>query len=205
MKALWLALALVGCGGAPVRVSLEPPAKPPTAKEYVDELKRWTRHGHIISDFDETLTVDATLHAPEFREAFAEKWIDVYRMNESDAAAARAKMKADIADVWELHAETSTHIYDVNEFNTTKSPWRVTLVDDRNRSISTTDIKLDRSRREVTLVLYPYATLFSRSWKMRFPRNLPDGSPLITADTKSLVLRIAGPAGSVDLVWDLQR
>ena len=92
-------------------------------------------------------------------------------MNEEDAAKLRAKLTADVADVWELHAEVATHKYEVNEFNTAtnKSPWRVTLVDEKNRAVSTTDIKLDRGRREVTGELYPYLTIFSRGWKMRFP------------------------------------
>ncbi len=207
MRRALVALCLVaGCGGAPPRVSLEPVSQAPPASSYVDELKKWTRHGHIIADFDETLAVDATLHSPEFRAAYAEKFIAVYKMNEEDAAKQRAKLAAEVADVWELHAEIATHTYEVNEFNTAtnKSPWRVTLIDEKNRAVSTTDIKLDRGRREVISALYPYLTTFSRGWKLRFPRNLPDGTPLVTAETRELTMRIAGPQGSVDLTWTLK-
>jgi len=68
-------------------------AEPPPASQYVDELKRYTRHGHVIADFDEALTVDATLHAPQFRAAYAEKWIDTYKLNAEDAAKKRADLE----------------------------------------------------------------------------------------------------------------
>ena len=62
-----LVLCLSACVTSNTIVSLGPPAPPPTAKEYVDVLKRWTRHGDLRSDFDATIIVDATFRSPEFR------------------------------------------------------------------------------------------------------------------------------------------
>ena len=205
MKWLAAALLVAGCASAPPKVSLAPPSSQPSANDYVDELKTWTRHGHVIYDFDEALTVDATLHAPQFRAAYAEKWIDVYRLNAEDAAKKRVELNAEIADLWELHVETSTHFYQINDFTQGKGIWRVTLIDDKGRAIQPVDLRLSVNKRDVDLAFYPYASIFSRGWRFRFPRTLADGSPLVTGDTKFIALRIAGPQGSTDLVWELQR
>jgi hypothetical protein len=199
-----LLLLLAGCAGAPPKVSLAPSPAPPPAKRYVEELKRFSRHGHILSDLDETLTLDATLMAPEFVAAQAEKWIDLYKLNDVDGAALRAKRQAETADVWELHIESSGHRYEVNDFGPRLSPWRIRLVDEHDRAVAPIEVKSDRTPRDVVLAFYPYGTLFSRSWTVRFPRVLPDGTPLVGPDTRALIFRVSGPAGVVDLTWRLK-
>lgn len=200
----WLVALVLVTGCAKPAVSLKPPATPLSARAYVDVLKRFTRHGHVIDDFDETITVDVTLHGPEFRSAFAEKWIEVYKIGPDEAAQVREQLGAEVADTWELHLETSSHTWDVDNLIASKKVWRVALLDDKGREIAPREIKLDKTRREVIEVFYPYANIFSRSWKIRFPRTLPDGTPLVQPDTKSLTLRIAGPKGSMDLVWEVK-
>jgi hypothetical protein len=202
---LLLAILLAGCASSPkVVVSLDPPAAQPTAKDYVNLLKRWTRHGHIIADFDEALSVDATLHSPEFRAAYAEKFIDVYKLSPDDAARKRAELAAQIANIWEIHLNTAGHTWEVNEMLPSKKQWRLQLVDDKGRAVESSEVKLVRDRIEVEQEFYPQAGIFTRAWNVRFPRLMPDGSPLVGPDTKSLTLRIAGPKGSVDLVWRLR-
>lgn len=203
MKRVLVFALLCGCASAP-KVSLEPPSSPPTAKDYVDELKRWTRHGHVIADFDEALTVDATMHAPEFRAAYVEKYIDVYKLAPDEAARKRVELNGQIANLWEFHFTTSGHTWEVNELLPTKKQWKLQLLDDKSRAVEATLVKLIRDRIEVEEKFYPLTSIFTRGWQVQFPRNLPDGSPLVTADTKSLTLRIAGPKGDIDLVWQLK-
>jgi hypothetical protein len=200
-----LAILLAACASSPkVKVSLDPPSAPMTAKQYVDQLKRWSRHGHAIADFDEALSVDATMHSPEFRAAYAEKFIDVYKLSPDDAARKRAELLAQIATIWEFHLNTSGHTWEVNEMLPSKKQWRLQLVDDKGRAVEATEVKLVRDRIEVEQEFYPQAGIFTRAWTVRFPRLMPDGSPLVNPDTRSLTLRIAGPKGDVALVWLLR-
>jgi hypothetical protein len=201
--ALALAVGAASCAGTPAHVSLEEPRKWPRADDYVDELKRWTRYGHVRNDFDESLDVSATMRSAEFRAAYAEKWIDVYRVGRGDAERLRMELLNDGADTLEFHVETSAHNYSLNEFGA-KSAWRVSVLDDRGREVTTHDVRPPKDKREVIAAFYPYASLFSRSWRFRFPRLLPDGSPLVTPETRSLTLRFAGPDGWTDLVWLLR-
>ena len=200
-----LALALVaGCGGAAPYVSLEPPQRAPKASEYVDVLKRWTRHAQLLDDFDQALTVNATLRSPEFRAAYAAKWIALFRIGPDDAAATRDKLLSDGGDNWELYVETSMHRYELNEFASPKTVWRVALVDDKGHEETTRDIHPSTVRPELDAEFYPYLTIFSRGWRIRFPKLRSDGTPMVGPDTRSLTLRISGPPGSVDLTWTIK-
>jgi hypothetical protein len=198
------ALALAGCASAPVKVSLAEPSPPPTSKDYVDELKRWTRHAHLRNDFDQALDVDATLRSPEFRHAFAAKYIDIYKIGAENQTRVRGEILSDGADTYEFHVETATHDYALNDLTSAKTVWRVTLVDDQGHEVQPSKVTGLKERRALDEEFYPYASIFSRGWTMRFPRTRLDGSPLVGSDTKALTLRFAGPQGSVDLVWVLK-
>jgi hypothetical protein len=201
--ALFVALAFAGCG-AP-RVSLDDPKQAAKPADYIDTLKMWTRHGHLMDDFDTALDVDATLHSPEFRAAYTEKWIQVYRVGPSEAARVRGELLKESTENWEFHVETSAHYYHLNDLSTNRSVWRVALFDDNGHEATAKNISSDGGKkREIDLEFYPYANVFSRGWKVRFPRQLADGTPLGGPGTKTLTLRIAGPQGSMDLVWNLK-
>jgi hypothetical protein len=198
------AILVAGCASAPVKVSLAEPAPPPTAKDYVAELKKWTRHAHLRNDFDQALDVDATLRSPEFRHAFASKYIDIYKIGEENRPKVRGEILADGADTYEFHVETATHDYALNDLTSAKTVWRVTLLDDQGHEVQPSAVNGLRERRALDQEFYPYATIFSRGWQIRFPRARLDGAPLIGADTKAVTLRFAGPQGTVDLVWVLK-
>jgi hypothetical protein len=198
---LLVGLVVAGCAAGNQIVSLAPPSPAPKAKDYVDQVKRWHRHGDLRADFDATLIVDAVPFSPEFQAAYVAKYLDVYKVTESGREAVTQKIVGGIGEGWVFHVETQAHTYEVTDLKPPKSIWRVTLIDDRGREVSTQTVTLDPSRPEVLQVFYPYTTIFARAWRVTFPRQLPDGSDLVGPDTKSLTLRIAGPPGSIDLIW----
>ena len=198
-----LAALLCGCSYASKVVSLDEPRTAPLARDYVDQVKRWSRHGDVRSDFDATIIVDATWHSPEFRAAYIAKYLDVYKVN----TGARAQVTASIPtapEAWEFHLESQTHTWEINELKPPKSMWRMTLIDDRGREVAASEVKLENTRPEFLQTFYPYTGIFSRPWRVLFPRALPDGTALIGPETKSLTMRIAGPQGAVDLTWRLK-
>jgi hypothetical protein len=204
LAALVAGWAIVGCASAPIVVSLGEPSPPPTAKDYVDQLKRWTRHAHLRNDFDQALDIDATLRSPEFREAYAAKYILIYRIGDENKAHTRGEILADGADSYEFHVETATHDYAFNDLTSAKTIWRITLIDDQGHEVTPLRVVGLKERRALDQEFYPYSNIFSRGWTVRFPRARADGSPLVGGDTRSLTLRVAGPQGSVDLVWALK-
>jgi len=199
-----VAVLVAGCASTPVVVSLGEPSPPPTSKDYVNQLKKWTRHAHLRNDFDQALDVDATLRSPEFREAFAAKYIEIYRIGSENQAHTRGEILSDGADSYEFHIETATHDYALNDLTSAKTVWRLTLVDDEGHEVQPTRVVGQKERRTLDEQFYPYVNIFSRGWTVRFPRTRIDGSPLVGGETKALTLRFAGPQGSVDLVWVLK-
>ena len=202
--ALVAACLVLGCASAPVVVSLGEPSPPPTSKDYVNQLKKWTRHAHLRSDFDEALDVDATLRSPEFRDAYAAKYIELFKIGPENQAHTRGELLSDGADTYEFHVETATHDYALNDLTSAKTVWRLTLVDDEGHEVQPTRVTPVKERRKLDEEFYPYVSIFSRGWTVRFPRTRADGTPLVGSDTKALTLRFAGPQGSVDLVWVLK-
>ncbi len=197
-------LALVaGCAGNSKIVSLAEPAIAPPVKSYVDEIKAWSRHGDMLHDFDATIIVDATMHSPEFRAAYIGKYLDVYKVGDNTRELAVAGIP-NAPDSYEFHVETQTHAWEINELKPPKSLWRITLIDDRGREVTASSVKLEKTRPEFLQIFYPYSNLWARPWRILFPRNLDDGTPLVTPETKTLTMRIAGPAGNVDLLWRLK-
>jgi hypothetical protein len=195
---------LCNCAASTPQVSLAPPAPPPAARDYTSQLKKWTRHGDIRADFDNTIGIDATFHSPEFQEAYAAKWAEVYKLDPPEAARVKAQLLAAIADHYEFYVETSAHTYALNDLGSSKTIWRVSLRDDGGREVVASEIAAAREQRELLMAFYPYAGPWGRGWRVRFPRVLGDQSPLVGENAKSMVLRIAGPPGSVDLVWRLK-
>ncbi len=204
LLAVLLAPLAAGCASTPIKVSLGEPSPQPSAKDYVDELKRWTRHAHLRSDFDQALDVDATFRSPEFRAAYAAKYIDLYRIGAENQPHTRGAILSEGADSYEFHVETATHDYNLNDLTSAKSVWRVTLLDDQGHEVTPAHVAAIKERLTFDEEFYPYANVFSRGWTLRFPRTRLDGTPLVGSDTKALTLRFAGPQGSVDLVWVLQ-
>jgi len=197
-------LALAGCASAPVKVSLAEPAPPPTAKDYVDELKRWTRHAHLRNDFDQALDVDATLRSPEKVRRVPGRGMVRSEIGSENQTRVRGEILADGADTYEFHVETATHDYALNDLTSAKTVWRVTLLDDAGHEVQPSSVSGLKERRALDQEFYPYASIFSRGWQSRFPRARLDGAPLVGGDTKSLTLRFAGPQGTVDLIWLLK-
>jgi hypothetical protein len=201
--ALALAIFFAACAPPP-RVSFAPPQVVPPERDYVKLLKRWSRHAEVRSDFDATLIADATLHGPEFNEVYSAKWSHVYALPPPEAARVRAQLMADTADHFLFYVETATHKFELNDLGSPKTMWRVSLVNDQGREVLPTEIKAAREHRELDMEFYPYVTVFSKGWRMRFPHAFADGTPFIGVDTHAITLRIAGPPGVADLVWKLE-
>jgi hypothetical protein len=201
-SALLSASLLLACA-KPGPVSLNDATQSFTRKDYADQLKKWTRNGHVIYDFDEAMNVDATLRSPEFRSAYAAKYLEDYQIVPENRERIRGEILSDGADSFEFHVETATHDYDINDLTGARTVWRVTLIDAAGHEVKPSTITPDKSKRPLEMEFYPYATQFSRGWRLRFPRALADGTPLVGGNDK-LTLRFAGPPGVVDLVWQIQ-
>jgi hypothetical protein len=202
-RMLWALPLLCGCAPRPWTVSLAPPEIAPRASDYFKVYERWTRHGGLRRDFDVALDVDATFKGPEFRAAFAEKYLELYEITPSAAPQIRAEQYGS-DDQYEFQLETIAHNWELNDFTTRKTIWRLALLNDLNYEVTPSEIKLLRDRPEKLIAFYPTIGTFTKSWRVRFPKRRADGEPLVSSGAASLRLRISGPLGTIDLLWKLK-
>ena len=199
--ARWAGLALVGvlsaCAGPPRPLSLQPP-EDVGAVDYQDVLGRWTRSETIFDGLYSVAYLHATLHAPELRRAFLQRFPDAYGRGSEEAR--RLTLADPAAEThWEFFLSASTAKYQWNDLADEDSIWRITLRSDDGPEVDATvrAIPLNANLR----VFYPYLTPFSNGYGLEFPLTTPEGAPLIGPETRQVVLRISSAIGATELTW----
>src|SRR5260370_25946696 len=161
---------LSGCAGRSQQLSLEPPPRAPSAGNYAEELKRWTRYGQLQHELNSALQVGATFLAPEFRAAFAEKYIALYRIPPTEAPRIRSELVLAGADRWEFYLEVATHRFEMGDLGSERPGWRVSPLDEHQREITTKAIHSQPGPRAHLEAVRPYATDVRQGRSVRFHR-----------------------------------
>ena len=205
---LWLilSLALAGCGGGTPTVSLKPPAKHLRADDYDGQLSRWTRNEKIINlvRLDTPLRVHATLFSPEFVDAYVARHEDLFKISGRERDAMLRGYAQAFKEYFTLVVFAATTDRKWNDLHKKDSVWRVALVNDMRQQVAPIMVKRHLTITETTRVLFPQVEPFYQMYTLRFPRLQEDGRPLVSAGTRSLTLRFAGPLGKTELVWRLR-
>jgi hypothetical protein len=198
-------LGAAGC--APPVLSLSADAEPARVP-YLKTLDRWSRVGRIVSveDLDTPVVVTATLRSRAFQHAFADRYIESYKITdptERDRIYERERAATDSGLsfwVW-----TSFHNYQWNDFRPVAGKWRLALVDEAGQSVeaSAVDQLTTRDLSQPVLLGAPLDR-YSKLWLVRFPAQRSDGQPVVPATAKKIILRAAGPLGQTELTWLLQ-
>jgi len=209
-RGLAIALALsgvVGCRGSGRLVRLETPGQTDeSSKDYDRQLKRWTRRQAvtILKEMNTTLRIYATLQSPAFNNAYVAKRAAMFKLPDEQAAALRKQL----ADVWResypFILVVATHDRKWNDFDKKDSNWRLALFNDKGEQVDATSVEQQRRTTSTDRELFPHLEMFYKLYHVRFPKKLPDGRPLVQADTKRLILRALGSLGQAELRWRIQ-
>jgi hypothetical protein len=167
-----------------------------------DEVRdRWTREATRMHQFDTALDISATLRTWEFREAYAQREIDWFRLEEPRASEVRGRERAEHAAATEVFLAVRTHSEKWNDFAAKQSSWRVVLVDDRGLVSEPVAILHVGKIKPLMRAFFPYADTFAYAYRIRFPKRHADGTLVMGPDTRSIRMKISGPLGKADLVW----
>ena len=199
---LWAACCFaalfVGCATpAPKDVRFSE-AWPETTAPYSEVTKNWTRHGLLMSGYDKSLEVWATVKSPEWRRAYVARRA---KLDGLGPAAHNALLAAEkkVSDArYEVHLRVTT--YERNENNLhqgDKASWRVALVDDKGRRIEATRIRRDRRPVSVVRSFYRHVDDFAESYVAEFPKS----ANVLRTDATKLSLRVSSAQGAVRLTW----
>lgn len=205
----WALVLVLGCAQRePPPVNFGVPTDRFEARDYAEVLGRWTRHDQEVKDIGLVIEAWATLKSPEFREAYVAEYSAVYGLPGADREALRRAQLEAAATHYEFHLVVQTTDFRWNDLEVRDSPWKVTLLDATGAELEPSLLTYEDDLPELyEMRFYPYRTDFSRSYTVRFPKNGPEGErkPFIGPASGRLVLRIAGPLGRAEMVWQAIR
>lgn len=201
-----LAIALlstgIGCAGAPPRVDFVAPSGLVPSKEYPAVHERWTRHVRINHDWDAALDAHVTLLSDEMRAAYAVRLADLRALAPMERQVLVDQQRLEGTHFVEFVIELDTTRYEWNDLSSPQTLWTITLRDSDGREIGRPEVQPVIVKPEQLKELFPPLTPFTRTWRVRFPEQLPDGTRLLSPSTKWVTLRFAGPLGQGDVRWD---
>lgn len=187
---------------APTAISLSATAEP-EGVSFGQSMERWTREGSIVSPvkFDTTLQVAATLRSPAFQAAYAARYAKLYAIHDAGEQTRVAQAEQDfIKNGVVFRVRLAAHDDRLTNLSQSKDFWRLMLLDDRGAHSTPQEITGLGTREQLDAAIFGEAhSVFSKTWLVRFPLPSKDSAP-----PRRLTLRVAGPEGKTDLVWQLE-
>ena len=203
IAALLAALTLAACGTT--AVSIRPAARSFTPDDYDDIYGRWTRaeDEFAFGRLEDILHLTATFESWEFRWAYVIRYAADYALQTEERT---RLLRSSLADAQERHRFFVTMIgnrYRESDLTDERSAWRVLLVDASGRQVRPIEVTHLRRPGAAERVYFPSISVHRQTFRIAFPTQHPDGTPVISPDDSHVVLRFTGAEGRVDLRWDI--
>jgi hypothetical protein len=198
-------LALYGC--AEPKVSLATGPREYVPNDYPQVLKRWTRNESLIvlSELASELNVTATYESWDFRWAYVIRYAADYRLTIDQR---RDLLEHTLRETNDDH-EFYVALYGTNwrwiDLSRPTSAWIVRLIDDQGSETAPAKIEAIPKPGPLEFRYFPYTTVWRRVFRLRFPRQTPDGRPTIANNAQWFGLRFAGAEGNEELRWEIER
>ena len=193
-------LALAGCARVPPSVGEPAPTLRDLDAEraYQQTLARYSDRGEIYALFDTRLFAGATLQTPAFREARVRRQAAFELLPPAKVDALLADEQAQAAQAHELFLGVHVNEQRYDDFEQRDSIWRVVLVTPSGEVTPERVQRLGRADLPMR-AYYPYTGEFWVGYRVRFPLQHADGTPVIPPDAKRVTLRLASTLGQLDL------
>jgi hypothetical protein len=204
MRRLAALVVLLVAGGCQTdkhaRVDFSETPRDYLAKDYPAAYDRWTRHDFALHDVDKALEVWATFKSWDFREAYIERYADIYSLSDADRTALRRAQLDAFHVAYEFHVTAQSSDYRWNDLEKSSSPWRVTLVDALGRELQAEAVKVEKLPDAYEREFFPAKTPFSKTYSVRFLAPAGDGE-FVGLKSGAITLRFTSPVGRIDLTW----
>jgi hypothetical protein len=205
-RAVLFACAVAAAGpwacrsGPPIIGDPPPTLDDPDAEQiYREILDRYTGRGEIYTGLDTQLFAGATYQSWPFRQARVKRLARFQRMSVEEIEARLKQERADWEQkyVFDLGAWVEDPKFD--DFDRKDSVWRIALVADGGGELLPIDVRRESRVDQNIRAIYPYMGTFWVKYRVVFPRQGPDGAPLLPNGTKAFTLRLASALGRADL------
>jgi hypothetical protein len=194
------ACALAGCAEKQVPVDFSDRPRDYVGKDYERVYETWTRHQQAFLDADVALEVWATFKSWDFREAYIERYAEVYSLSDADEKTLRESQRKILGEAYEFHVTAQASNYKWNDLEKGSSPWRATLVDALGHELAPEYVRVEKLPDAYESAFFPKRTPFTKTYAVRFA--VPsDGSAFSGTKSGAITLRLASPIGRVELEW----
>jgi hypothetical protein len=169
-------------------------------KDYERVYERWTRHQEVYLDADVALEVWATFKSWDFREAYIERYAEIYALSEADEKTLRESQRKILGEAYEFHVTAQASNYKWNDLEKASSPWRAKLIDALGHELDPEYVRIEKLPDAYEAEFFPKRTPFTKTYAIRF--TIPaDAAAFEGTKSGAITLRIASPIGRVEVEW----
>jgi hypothetical protein len=169
------------------------------ATDYERVYENWTRHEQVLQEADVALEVWATFKSWEFREAYVERYANVYALSDADRKTLRDAQQEGYRTAYEFHVVAQSTQFKWNDLEKESSAWRTRLIDALGHELTPEYIRVQKLPDAYERTFFPRKTPFSKTYAIRFVA--PAESNFAGVKAGSLVLRFTSPIGRAELEW----
>jgi hypothetical protein len=198
-----LGTALGAAGCAPPPPSVRGPQK--LLERYESLLLDWTRSANVFDMEDRILLVHATYFSAELRRAFAEQYLEVFSIDPGRADSDLEKIATSVGAVHEFFVFADMSNFRWNKLEARDSVWRLGLWGASEQpGVPPGSIVPFAGRGPNLKAFFPYLNDFGRSYLVTFPKQQPDGQPVLLPTEGELTLKLASAFGTASLAWKVR-
>ncbi|MDY7229463.1 hypothetical protein [Hyalangium rubrum] len=191
---------LAGCTNTPPTIGDPAPQLTDRRAEkvYQDIFERYSDRGEIYDGFDTRLFAGASFQTVAFREARVQRQAQFQLLPKSRVEELLAKERAEAEQFHEFFLGVHVNDYRFDDFDQKDSIWRVVML---TPSVEVEPLSITRvGRADLNLrATYPYLGVFWVGYRVRFPKVLPNGAPVIPESATHIHLRLASTLGHSEL------
>lgn len=191
---------LSGCTTLPPTIGDPAPQLTDRRKEqaYQEILERYSDRAEIYDGFDTRLFAGATLQAVAFREARVRRLAEFQFLPQPRVEELLEQERAEAARLNEFFLGVHVNDPRFDDFATSKSIWRLVMLTPLGEVEPVSVERVGRANLDMR-AMYPYLGVFWVAYRVRFPKVLQDGTPIIPEGATHVTLRLASTLGHAEL------
>jgi hypothetical protein len=200
LRAAALLVVLAGCTTTPPTIGDPPPQLNDRRAEqaYQQAFASYSDRAEIYDGFDTRLFAGTTFQTMAFREARVRRVAQFKFLPKPRVEELLSREQAEEAQFHEFFLGVHVNDYRFDDFDQKDSIWRVVLL---TPSVEVEPLSIERiGRSDLNMrTIYPYMGVFWVAYQVRFPKVLPDGTPVIPPTATHVHLRLASTLGHAEL------
>lgn len=191
---------LAGCTTTPPTIGDPAPqlADRRAEQEYQEIFDQYSDRGEIYDGFDTRMFAAATFQTMRFREARVKRLAEFQFLPKPRVDELLAKERTEETQYNEFFLGVHVNDPRFEDFSYRNSIWRIVML---TPSAEVEPVSIERiGRSNLNLrSTYSYLGVFWVAYRVRFPKLLPDGSPVIPESASYVHLRMASTLGHTEL------